>query len=201
MGTKKIILAALFSFLLFVRSTCKKNCTTSSYSFELDVKVYPANDTLSIGDTLWFEVNNSTQLKDLQSGQLIDYSNAENLGSAIAFNRLSSSNSFTEKAVNKFNYVLEFGRETKSVDLELLKEFIFSEQSNKYIFLLGIITKEKGTYSIIFSNAGNVFRKNDKCTKAGFAINIENRDRHPYLNPSYTGGVYPPGGDYYFVVK
>ena len=151
-----------------------------------------------IGDTVWFEVNTPSLLKDV-NGQMVDYSTAANLGSAVSFHALSEDKQFTIKSVNKFAFLLKEGTQLRITD-DLI-EYNFSEKNGNYVFKLGIIAKEKGTYGLIFSNAANVYRNNDKCTKASFNINFHNTNQHYNLNPNFQGGPIPVGGDYYFKVK
>jgi len=193
----------LLLFLTVILSSsmqCKKivGCAETIYNFEIGVKAYPDIDSITIGDTIWFEVNTPSLLKDV-NGQMVDYSTAANLGSAVSFHTLSEDNQFTIKSVNKFDYLLKEGTQLKITD-DLI-EYSFSEKNGNYLFKLGIIAKEKGTYGLIFSNAANVYRNNDKCTKASFNINFHNTNPHYNLNPNFQGGPIPVGGDYYFKVK
>ena len=91
------------------------------------------------------------------------------------------------------------GTELRKTDL--LKEFRFEDNNGFYKFKLGIIAKKKGIFGLIFSNAANVYRKSDACTKAFFTINFIQTNQHYYLNPNFQGGPTPVGGDYYFKVK
>ncbi len=86
MDTKRIIIGAFVCFLLFINARCIKTglgCAEARYSFELNVRAYPDKDSMAIGDTIWFEVNESARFKDIRSGEIIDYSGAENLGYAL----------------------------------------------------------------------------------------------------------------------
>jgi hypothetical protein len=155
---------------------------------------------VKVGDTIWFEINEPTTLEDGISRTMIDYSGAANLGSAVTFNRLSSTNEFTERAAGKFRILLNKGVQTRSIDSSFAIEYLFSEVNEHYLFKIGIIPKDTGTYGLIFSNAANVYRKNDQCTKASFSILFENTNQHYPLNPFYTGDTTIRGGDYYFKV-
>jgi hypothetical protein len=180
----------------------KFGCAETVYSFGMGIKAYPDKDSINIGDTIWLEINEPTTLKDAISGAMIDYSKASNLGSAIAFQSLStSSGQFTVNAAQKFNLLIVQGTETANVDPTLIHEFLLAEVNNRYVFKIGAIPKETGIFRMIFSNASNVYRTSDKCTKAGFSINFKNTNQHYYLNPNFQGGPTPIGGDYYFKVK
>lgn len=203
MVTKQFVPGVLVCFLLLSNAKCiqkQLDCANTKYSFEISVKAYPDRDSITIGDTIWFEVNSPAQLKDAFTGQPIDYSKAENLGSGVTFSALSSSGEFTVNSVNNFNYLLIEGLELRrGYTNGLGNEYRFVEKNNRYLFLLGITPKEKGTYRIIFSNGANVYRSNDKCTKAGFTIIFKETDQHIYLFPG-GAGTPPGGGMYYFKV-
>jgi hypothetical protein len=199
----KTALYCLLICYLGIWASCNKNinCTENIYSFNMGIKAYPSRDSMNVGDTVWLEVNEPTTLNDVQTGRTIDYSGTANLGSAIGFQALSSlSGQFTVESVQKFDFVLSQGVEVINRSPGLYKEYFFDEVNKRYIFILGVIPKEKGIFSVVFSNAASVYRKNDKCTKANFTLNFKNTDQHYYLNPNFQGGPTPVGGDYYFKV-
>ncbi len=181
---------------------CNKpfGCAGAVYNFEMGIKAFPDKDSIHIGDTVWLLIDEPTTLKEVQTGRVIDYSGAANLGSAIGFQTFSlDRGQFTVDAAQKFNFSIVQGVETANVNPALYHEYLFSEVNNRYIFKLGVIPKEKGLFRLVFSNAANVYRKNDKCTKANFTLNFNNTNQHYYLNPNYQGGTFV-GGDYYFKV-
>jgi hypothetical protein len=188
---------------LSIWASCNKSfdCRGAVYNFEIGIRAFPDKDSIRVGDTLWLEVNEPTTLNDVQTGRAIDYSGAANLGSAIGFQGFSETDGqFTTEAVQQFTFVLAQGVEVANRSPGLYKEYFFAEIGDRYAFMLGIVPKEKGTYSIVFSNAASVYRHNDRCTKANFALNFKNTDQHYYLNPNFQGGPTPVGGDYYFKV-
>lgn len=202
---KEILYASSF-LILFVflqNCTCKKglgiDCSNNIYRFKINILITPTTDTVNIGDTIWMRMNNTVNLLDINTGNTINFSGAANLGSVLNIRTLSGQNEFTTEAINKFNYHVKEGALIRMTND--IAEYNFSEKNNQFLFNLGVIAKEKGTFRILFSNAANVYRNSDKCTKATFIINVGNVNRNPYLNPFYTGGPYPEGGDYYFVVR
>jgi hypothetical protein len=199
-----LLFILLITFVLTPGCDCKKisfDCTKQKYGFNLSVIAYPNKDTVVIGDTIWFEINSPTKLRDTITGQIIEYVNVANLGSLLSFDRLSVTGEFTDHSANRFNFLLRNGREIAAIDANWEKNYLFTEANNKYIFLLGVVPKEKGIYSILFSRAANVYRSTDECTKANFNIIFENTDQHYPLNPFYIPGTNPKGGDYYFIVR
>jgi hypothetical protein len=208
MGTFKTYSAlTLITLIVILLPNCKcKNvfgldCARTKHSFSISILGYPDRDTLKRMDTIWFEVNEPTTLKDAFTGQMVDYSGAENLGTNISFSALSNSGQFTINAAKQFNYLVVAGREIQNLDDTRYRAFLFIEKNGRYIFKLGVIPKDTGLYSILFSNAPSVYRSSDKCTKAVFGLDFNNTNQHYYLNPFYIPGTNPKGGDYYFVVK
>jgi hypothetical protein len=203
MGTKTPIIVALLAIISSCYLiSCDKvfDCKDKKYNFKLGVKCFSSKDTIFKGDTLWFELKEPTSLQDIQSGKIIEFSGAENLGSAVSILEFIGRDSF-EYAVNKFSFLLKNGTLVNNPLTNKLKEYLFVEENNFYSFKLGVIANERGTFGLVFSNAANVYRKSDKCTKAGFTINFTETNQHYHLNPNYLAGTTLVGGDYYFVVK
>lgn len=183
MGTKSLAIAILLIIgMASTFSTCKKGglgCTNAIYNLQIDEMAFPDKDSIHVGDTLFLKVNTSTMITDLQSGKTIDYSNASNLGNVVTI--LKFSGNMTPGAIHEFNLSLLNGTKVGSVDQTSEEEFLFSEQNGQYLFLLSIIPKDTGRYVITIGDAANVYRKNDECTKANFAINFSQTNQHFYL--------------------
>lgn len=187
---------------IFIYAKCNKSpldCANTVYSFQLPVKAFPNKDTINVGDTVWLEINEPTLIKDGRTGELIDYSGTSNLGSAVSFLYWNNVSNTGVEGSARFNFILDKGVVLKVTPLTIQYRFI--EVNSRYIFKLGVIPKEKGLHSLLFSNSNNTFRDSDKCTKASFTINFKNTNQHYYLSPSYTGQTGLVGGDYYFFVK
>lgn len=116
----------------------------------------------------------------MQSGNKIDYSNAGNLGNVVTLLRFLPANE-SSGAINNFRLNVLKGTEVGAIDLLSQKEFLFAEENGFYKFNLAIIPKDTGRYVLTIGDAANVFRKNDKCTKASFTINFESTNQHFYL--------------------
>jgi hypothetical protein len=188
--------------IVFKKCSCTKDgCFNETYSFEIFVKGSPDFDSILINDTIWFEINEPVALKDITSNRIIDFNNSANLGSAIAFGELLG-NSQEKDAVVDFNYALISGVETSSVNPARFKEYLFKEESGKYIFRLGVIPKKAGIFRLGFSDAANVFRKNQACGKAYFKIRFKETNQHLYFNDQNFGISTPlPSNMYCFKVK
>ena len=168
-------------------STCKKGgfgCATTVYNFKIRAQAYPNNDSMHIGDTIWIKVSAPTNLTDVTSNSIVNYSGADNLGNALSFDIFtggSISDPGTSFAAKYFNFFLKTGSIVNNPDIDRIREYLFLEENAMFKFELAVIPKSKGTFGLAISDAVNIARKSDKCTKASFAINFENIDQHLYL--------------------
>ena len=171
----------LFLVLTILRAnTCKKlDCVSTVYSFEAKAKILNAADSVNIGDTIWLEISCPVSQIDLATGQRVEYRNAGNLGTAIGFGELVSP-TLPVYAANDFNYVLKKGILLNNPNVTYIREYSFAESFTMYELLLGMVPKRKGVFSISVSNAANVYRNTDKCTKASYAIYYADTDQHLY---------------------
>ena len=182
----KHILVLGLLYLTMVYGNCSKNTlclgTNNGYSFGMDSRLFPNLDSISISDTLWLEIRSSVIMRDYQSGQMINYSNAANLGTVVALIELLGNSNF-RGAFNDFNLQLKNGVSVpNSIDPTRLKEYLFEEVNNEYILLLGVIPQKTGIFRIGFENAANVYRRNEGCIKSGFSFAIKNTNCHAYYN-------------------
>ena len=166
------------------------------------MKEYPGKDTFHVGDTIWFEIHSPDILNDLITNKLINYSGVENLGSVIGVQQLDSNNNFIIKAFNKFSHILVEGKEViNNIDAELFREYLFEDKNGYYQFKYAFVARDTGIFRVSFSNAANVYRSQDKCTKAAFVINFTQTDQHYYLFPGFQGNQYDKSGTYYFRIR
>lgn len=185
MGIKSIkaLCFVVIIALTAIQSTCKKNnagCTETTYNFEAVARIVNPYDSINVGDTIWLEINSPVIQNDRISGQTISYANAANLGTAIGFGELLNP-IMPVYAANEFNYILVKGSPVFNSNTVGIREYSFTESSNAYEFKLGIIPKRKGYFNFGISNAANVFRRNDKCTKAFYRIYYTNTPLHLYF--------------------
>jgi hypothetical protein len=161
----------MFCFLIFRSSTCLKS----------------GADSISIGDTLCLDITSPVSQIEANSGQVISYSKATNLGTAIGLGELVKPTG--KEAANDFDYYLVTGTKVNNPNTQVVREYLFSEISSSYQLRLGIIPKRKGIFSIGLSNAANVYRENDKCTKAGYELYFTNTEQHLYYINQVFGTV------------
>jgi hypothetical protein len=202
MVTKKnyILACAIITALLFIEANCTKfpiDCANTKYSFELPVKGFPNKDTIYVGDTIELNINEATIFKDGFTGEMIDYSGAENLGTALVFQYFDSTQNNWIDAVDSFNFQLINGIELRKTKLVI--EYRFIEVTGRFQFKLFVLPQKSGLFRLFFSNSNNTFRSSDKCTKASFAINFTETNHNRHL-VGYTGPNVP-GGDLNFYVK
>jgi hypothetical protein len=198
----RLVVILIVVSLAFQECDCTKGgCFDEEFSFEIYAKAFPDRDSILVNDTIWFEINESASLKDFTSNRIVNFSNASNLGSAIGFDELLG-NSQRKDAVSDFSFVLILGTEINSINPARFKEYIFTEVSGRYIFQLGIIPKRTGIFRMGFSDAANVYRKDDNCTKAYFKIYFKETNQHLYFNDQNFGISTPmPSNMYCFKVK
>jgi hypothetical protein len=92
--------------------------------------------------------------------------------------------------------------EINSANPARFKEYIFKEETNRYTFRLGLIPKKQGIFRMGFSDAANVYRKNEGCTKAYFKILFKDTNQHLYFNDNNFNITTPlPSNMYCFKVK
>ena len=185
-----------------VFATCNKNkeCVRNNYSFNLKVKAFPDKDSLTIGDTIYLEINESVMLRE-SGGSIIDYSGAKNLGTVIAIGELLG-NSNVRDAANDFTYVLIKGVETASFDSQRFRQYLFSEENGFYVFKIAIVPKKPGIYRLGLSDARNVYTRRNLCDRSGFSITFSQTDQHLYYALANFGVLPPlPNSIYCFKVK
>jgi hypothetical protein len=198
MGIRLKILTIII-LLSTIYATCKKDCVMANYTFKLGVKAFPNLDSVFIGDTIWLDVNEPTTLRNIETGTLVSFNNATNLGSNIGFQEVLSATQF-RNAANDFKFKIIFGIETANTNPQLFRDYLFAEQNGRYLFKLGIVPLVVGVYRLGFGNAANVVRNNSPCERASFQIDFQQTDQHFYLYPG-GAGTPPGGGVYYFKVK
>ena len=206
----KLTVIIVFIYATTIYSSCGKSifgCPEESLSFHLNAKAYPDKDSIHAGDTIWIELRAPTSLKDDISGKMIDYSGASNLGNAISIDKFiggSISNPGTSYSANSFIYILSSGSAVNNSLSERIRSYLFEENNGLYFYKLGIIPKEAGVFAFAISDATNVYRKTDKCTKAHFNITFANTDQHLYFyqnnRPGYVISDYEQTHMYCFKV-
>jgi hypothetical protein len=157
MVNRIVILAMLYMTLIYGKCSKTKGCLSNrnGYAFSIDSKLFPNLDSININDTIWLEIKSSSTLKDNLSGQMISYNNAVNLGTVVGLIELLGNTNF-RGAYSDFILNLKFGSTvSNTIDPASMKEYLFRENNNEYIFLLGFVAKKTGIYRLSFGNAAN----------------------------------------------
>jgi hypothetical protein len=203
MASKKICNGVIifFSVLLLTNSSCNcgKDCTAIYYNFELPAKIFPDNDTLRLGDSLTVFIDVSNSFVELQSGTLVPFKRAANLGSTISFGRKNLSTGAFDQVANDFDFILLKGKESRAINPSLTRSYLFTEENNRYRFHLVIKPKKPGLYKMILSNSVNTFRESAPCDKANFTTILKETNHNRHLVRLESEDV--PGGDFNFVVQ
>ncbi len=191
MGTNHLIFALLLG-IITITSSCGKTgfgCAKTTYNFKADIRAYPDRDSIRVGDTIWYEASIPTAITDIRTKHIINYSGAVNLGSDYSLQKLiGGSISDPGPAAGDFKFILITGKDVTKSSFERSRVCLFTEINNNYIFKLGIIALKKGVYISGIGNPNNVYRENDSCTKASYAINFANTNQHLYLYQSNWPG-------------
>jgi len=207
----KILIIVTLLSVTMIYSRCKPSICSDAitYSFQVNnAKAYPDKDSIKINDTLWIEISFPTKLQDVVTNNTIDYSNAVNLGedlSVLMFTGGSASDPGASYANNNFDYFLANGS-TGMTSINGVRNFLFSELNvnGSYLLKVGVIPKKTGIYGLGIGNPTGVYRKNDACTKASFAISFANTNQHLYYyqnnRPGYSISSYEQQHMYCFKV-
>lgn len=196
-----VAMLAIYVATVFTSCIKGKNCTNHGYGFQMAAKIYPDYDSIQIGDTIFVELKEPINLNDLNTGNIVNFTGAENLGTGIAFDELLG-NAVRKSAANDFTLILLKGSEVVNADPNLLRQYRFKEENGFYVFKLAVIPKKTGIYRTGVSDAVNVNTVENKCEKAGFSITLKETNQHLYYN-QWNFGVTPnlPNGVYCFKVK
>lgn len=186
----KHVTVAISIFILLFNSGCHKFlCTRHYYSFSIDTTLlYPLKDSIAVGDTIYFLSRTSTHLKDLSTGQSIDYSKSVNFGTAIGATELSMPNT-QRGAVDDFKWIPIRGKvftDNSIPSSDVVKQGIFAEENGQYILAFAIVPTRRGIFSLSVADMPDVVKD---CDHAGITMKLTTTDNHlHYLKETYYGG-------------
>ncbi|HSC53640.1 MAG TPA: hypothetical protein VLC98_08475 [Phnomibacter sp.] len=169
-------------------------CFESTWQFQIPMQIYPDNEEVKIGDTIWMQLSSPKHFTDAISGQDIDFSQAANLSTNITFYQFADSGNgikYLKPAVAFFDYKLVYGRflpDDRGASYNV--DYNFKETDSSYEFKLGIVPKLTGEFVFAPYDVSSVYRKNAKCPQAAFQYAIINTNQHlkTYLD-FYPGHV------------
>ncbi len=186
---KFITTSICFGFLTINCSCHKLACSKQFYNFYIGTTLfYPQNDSIHIGDTLYFLSHTNSNLKDVNTEQIIDYSKADNFGSTIDAIELTIPNAKVG-AVNDFNWIGIKGKiytDNGTPSPDIVKQITFEEENEQYILSFAVIPLKTGIFSISTSDLPDVVKN---CNRASITMKITNTNNHLYyLKKTYYGG-------------
>jgi hypothetical protein len=186
--------------MILSANTCRKGgfgCAENIYSFGANASIINYTDSINTGDTIWLEIISPITQRDGINGQIITYRKASNLGVAFGIGELIVPT--IKDASNDFHYILKKGSLVPNPNSSI-REFNFFEGSKDYEFLIGIVPIKKGIFSLGLSNAANVYRKDDECTKASYRISFIDTEQHLYYI-TQVFGIVPDGTERTYCFK
>lgn len=193
--TKWLIKATLVGVVLIALLTgCPGVCPDAVHSFAITSSFTPQKDSIKVGDTLYLSSAFPAQLKDVRSGQQVDYKGASNIGSDIFFDELpidklpleNPANSLIY-AVDGFSFVAIKGRvyTDATAGPKRVKQLTYQQLGANYELLIGIIPNRKGVFCLTLGNGFSGSRPNQGCDKAAFDIRVTNTNQHLYFLEKY----------------
>lgn len=206
---RNLTILVVLTSMVFYSFRCNRefDCQRTIHNFEEFYRAYPDADSIHVNDTIWLELKTSTQLKDLTTNQIVDYSGAANFGTDIGYVELiggDASNPGAVAAANHFENILVNGSSLQSLNPAQVRVFNFKEENGMYLFKVGIVPKKIGLFLIGPGNASGVYQKDNSCRKSNFNLIFENTDQHLYLyeqnRPGYTPSEYEQTHAYCFKV-
>ena len=182
-------------FLIFVSLeliSCFKLCVPNQYQFNGGTStIYPDEDSIRIGDTLWFNCSIPLNLK-YNTGIGSDSANynisgASNFGTDFHLTSPTGVN-MQVGAMDSFTFVsITGGLKINKLDPHASKTISFTEIGNNYVASFGIIAQKKGIYALIMLDVNDGMKKCDKFSVTTFMNNADNHLH--YLKDLYYGGA------------
>jgi hypothetical protein len=140
----------LFSLVsILCSSSCKKKnkCQKRSYSFEHPVSVFPVKETYSIGDTLWFEMNFSDEMKDLYSDEIIKLEDFDFMMNFINFSKFNASVDLNDELAAWSFFEPIYDNIDTIISRPLGPRYKLKYYDYSYHLKFGLIMKEIGIYT------------------------------------------------------
>ena len=187
-------LILVFTSIIIGASTCKKNdCIRTENAFQMTAKAFPDYDSIPKNDTIWFEITSPKVFTDINTGKVVDFSNAVNFSNIFYMYKFIGGDILNPGVVpagNPFEQKVIGGTYLGSLLPDRLKEYKFLETSDKYSIKIGFVPKDTGVFSITIADPANVYTQSDQCNKSSFRTSFSNTSQHIYFlqnnRPGYT---------------
>jgi hypothetical protein len=180
-------------FLMIGLYSCKRLLCSNQVQYLFyrgNTSVYPNNDSVNVGDTIWFNSTIPEKLKWVTvNGDSVteDFSNASDMVTNLNMSELIGQNDF-RGAVDSFEF-LPLKGEINPIPATpgLGKAAQYAKISSSYVCSFAIVPKKKGIYLIQILD---IFKATKKCTNASVQIVYSGDDQHlHYLKDIYYGGL------------
>lgn len=207
---KNLLIICIGITVITVLCSCPgKACFEANYSFSVNASIKPDLDSINVGDTIYILSSFSSFLKDNNSGQEINYTNATNLVSNVGIGRIEIGNPMPIDAVADFDYFSVNGRIYNDKNIaspDGVQQLSYEESNGMYKLKVGLIAKKPGIYTLGIGNGISTGRKGGRgCEKASFEISLKNTNQHLYLFqslfPNHQPNNYEVQHAYYFKVN
>lgn len=172
-------------------AACHKPCIPAKFNFTGGVaSVLPNQDSIRVGDTLWLNTSLPLNYKYWSGGSdsiVYNLGGASNVATDIHLTALIGTNkavdgidSFSFTSAKKGSY------QTNPLAPHFAKTITYTQQSNSYDFLVGIIAQKKGIYCLTIID---IYQAMKNCDKVSVTIVTNNNDNHlHYLRDIFYGG-------------
>lgn len=165
------------SLLALVLTGCPNpSCPEATYAFVVSAYVFPVVDSIRLGDTLYTQSSFSSQLRDISSGQNINYANASPIGGNLFLDALASNGTYLRGAIGDFTNVSKRGQiydDQENSSQQRIKHFSYQSSASGYNFEAGLIPLKRGLFLISTNTAiSNGISGEKSCSKAMFDVNL-----------------------------
>ena len=193
MGITRAIFFIQAGIIAFASQSCKTLCLSPAHYYGLTggvASATPANDSLRIGDTIFFNSSIPTKIKYKNGGNadssILDLNGASDVATDIHFISLLGVNIFG-LALDSFYVIPITGAILDNPrDLHGAKTITFIQKDSAFTFSMGLIPLKKGIYSFSIID---IFSAKINCIDASIDIVFTNTDQHlHYLQNIYYGG-------------
>jgi len=170
---KSLLAFPVFTIILVSLSNCGTECL-KFHSPIMPYSIYPNKDTIHIGDTIWIDAAISNNMKDFETGEVVNYNNV-NFYSTFYFHYFNDTSEFmfregtSQYANDKFNIQSNIGTISKTGNV-YRPEFV--RRNDSIFHRVFAIAKDTGFFSIVLGynpgGTGHGSQKidvgNKKCT-------------------------------------
>ena len=184
------IVALLLAFTLASMMGCKKFCNPQQLNLNGGLaSVVPDEDSIHVGDTLWFRCTLPLNYKYSRGGSDGSTYNLSGATNVITDMHLTVPLGFNQQtgAIDSFLFVPRIGGiQVNPLAPHAAKTISFIEQNGNYVFTVGVVALKRGIYFLFIVD---IYQAMKRCDKISVAITMHDGDNHlHYLKDIYYGG-------------